>query len=116
MGAIYSYKSPDGVWYICMGSSGPYAGYRTAPDGSFDPKAKAIADDFNNGGHSITIDGRTFKLPKKEMDDQNALDDETRKRIEEESVRIDKEKEKSRVDVSPEEQEEDWRRIEMLSN
>jgi hypothetical protein len=76
MGAIYSYKSPDGVWYICMGSSGPYAGYRTAPDGSFDPKA--IADDFNNGGHSITIDGRTFKLPKKEMDDQNVL---TMKRV-----------------------------------
>ena len=71
------------MWYICMGVLDHMLWLSLpAPDGSFDPKAKAIADDFNNGGHSITIDGRTFKLPKKEMDDQNTLDDETRKRIE----------------------------------
>ena len=70
MGALYSYKSPDGVWYVNLGGGGLQACYFIAPDGSFDPKAKAIADDFNNGGHSITIDGITFKLPKKEMDGQ----------------------------------------------
>ena len=62
MGTMYSYKSPEGVWYMFIGHIRG-ASYRIAPDGTYDPKAKAIADDFNNGGHSITIDGVTFKMP-----------------------------------------------------
>ena len=32
----------------------------------YDEKAKAIADDFNNGGHSVTIDNIEFKINKNE--------------------------------------------------
>lgn len=70
MGAMYSYKSPEGVWYMFFGKIRG-ASYRIAPDGSYDPKAKAIADDFNNGGHSVTIDGVTFKMPTPEEKKRN---------------------------------------------
>ncbi len=31
------------------------------PDGTYDEQAKRIAEDFNNGGHPITINGITLK-------------------------------------------------------
>ena len=60
---MHSYKSPEGVWYMFFGHIRG-ASYRIKPDGTYDEKAKAIADDFNNGGHSVTIDGITFKMSK----------------------------------------------------
>lgn len=72
MGTMHSYKSPEGVWHMFFGKM-KGATYRIAPDGTYDPKAKAIADDFNNGGHSVTIDGITFKMPtiEKEQNEQH---------------------------------------------
>lgn len=40
--------------------------YLINPDGTYNEKAKAIADDFNNGGHSVTIDNIEFKINKNE--------------------------------------------------
>ena len=65
MGAMHCYKSPEGVWYMFFGHVRG-AGYLINPDGTYDEKAKAIADDFNNGGHSVTIDGIEFKIDKDE--------------------------------------------------
>ena len=41
--------------------------YPTNPDGTFDEKAKAIADAFNNWESSIVIDGKEFRIDKKEQ-------------------------------------------------
>ena len=62
---MHSYKSPEGVWYMFFGHI-QGASFRINPDGSYDEEAKAKADDFNNGGHSVSIDGIEFKMEKNE--------------------------------------------------
>ena len=55
MGAFYSYRSPKGVWYIAWGGCPCHASYRIMPDGTYDKKAKAIADDCNNVVQNVVL-------------------------------------------------------------
>lgn len=48
MGMLTSFTTPEGVRYMAWaGFAG--AGYKNAPDGTYNPKAKEIADAFNRG-------------------------------------------------------------------
>lgn len=68
MGAMHCYRSPEGVWYMFFGKNqGAY--YPINPDGTVNEEAKKIADDFNNGGHSIIINGKEFRMSKKNEED-----------------------------------------------
>ena len=102
MGTMHSYKSPEGVWYMFLGHVGG-ASYRIAPDGSYDPKAKAIADDFNNGGHSVTIDGVTFQFKNGEL--SVTYENSTNESVSKMS--------QAEMETLRKQGEEDWERIEM---
>ena len=59
MGIMTSFVTPEGVRYMAWpGFAG--ASYKIAPDGTFNPKAKEIADAFNRGECTLEYEGHIY--------------------------------------------------------
>ena len=71
---LYSETTPEGAILLAMtGFVG--AGYHINKDGTYNEKAKAVADDFNaryNAGLPVTVQGCVFIKPQKENETTNS--------------------------------------------
>ena len=70
MGMMVSFKTPEGVRYMAFsGFAG--ASYQIMSDGSYNPKAKEIADAFNRGECTLEYNGKIYGPLKVEKDEKS---------------------------------------------